>query len=677
MEFKKFAAVVNKQFNAMVTSGRVIYQVEMDRNELYDAYQVAFPEGTNEIYKTNRVHECSTCKSFIRNIGTAVTINDNCEITTVWDVNVEDEYQVVVDALISALVKSKPIKTIFMKAEKRYGEKFTNALIGDTKEVTRFYHLFADIPNKLFSEYPRSEQGAFERGKELFSRALIEISDTACEVVLELITESNLYRGTEFKSQVKSFKQLKATYDDLTTEREKELFKWTKAGARGAQIRNSVIGSLLLDISEGKELDLAVRQYESKVAPQNYRRTSAPISQGMVKEAMKKIQALDLEDALQRRHSSIDDIAITDVLFADRTVSNRMKGFVEKLKESLMSEAKKSVSSYDNCNEVELDEFVSDILPRVDQLEVLVDTKHQNNFVSLVSPEDPSSKGLFRWNNNFSWSYNGEVADSIKENVKKAGGNVNGVLRFSIQWNEDGNNENDLDAHCREPKGNLIHYPNAGTRHKSSGMLDVDIINPNGKVAVENIIYTNASRMPEGDYTFLIHNYSHRGGRGFSAQVEFDNKIFEFSSDMNLGNKKKVVVAVVNYSKVHGFRMVKSLPNSRSSKEIWGVTTGKFVKVSSVMHSPNYWGGQDEGNKHTFFMLDKCKNPNDIRGIYNEFLRTELVPHRKVFEVLASKTKCPFSNEQLSGLGFSSTRRDELVCKVTSNDKTNIVKIKM
>ena len=58
----------------------------------------------------------------------------------------------------------------------------------------------------------------------------------------------------------------------------------------------------------------------------------------------------------------------------------------------------------------------------------------QGNFVSLVAPEYPDAKSLFKWNNGFSWSYDGEVTDSIKERVKKAGGKVDGDIRVSVSW---------------------------------------------------------------------------------------------------------------------------------------------------------------------------------------------------------------------------------------------------
>lgn len=62
--------------------------------------------------------------------------------------------------------------------------------------------------------------------------------------------------------------------------------------------------------------------------------------------------------------------------------------------------------------------------------------------------------------------------------------------------------------------------------------------------------------------------------------------------------------------------------------------------------------------------LDDCKNPEPVRGFFNEYLNSELTPHRKVFEVLADKMKTPYQEHQLSGLGFSSTMRNSVIVKV-------------
>jgi hypothetical protein len=284
--------------------------------------------------------------------------------------------------------------------------------------------------------------------------------------------------------------------------------------------------------------------------------------------------------------------------------------------------------------------------------------------MSLIAPVNKGAKGIFKWGNNFSWAYHGDVTDSIKERVKKAGGKVDGVLRFSIQWNDGDNNQNDFDAHCIEPSGNLISYPKAGRAQLSSGILDVDIITPGRNVAVENITWSDINRMQEGKYKFLVHNYSHRGGKtGFSAEIEYDGKIYSYEYDKELRNNEKVIVAEIEFSKETGIKFIESLPSTQASKEVWGITTNHFHKVSMAMYSPNHWDGGKTGNKHYFFFLEDCKNNGRPRGFFNEFLNNELTEHRKVFEVLGSKMKVAESDNQLSGLGFSSTVRNEILSR--------------
>ena len=63
-------------------------------------------------------------------------------------------------------------------------------------------------------------------------------------------------------------------------------------------------------------------------------------------------------------------------------------------------------------------------------------------------------------------------------------------------------------------------------------------------------------------------------------------------------------------------------------------------------------------------MLDGCLNDGKARGFFNEFLVDELTQHRKVIEMVGSKMKTDHSERQLSGLGFSSTQRNSLLCRV-------------
>src|SRR5690606_2131538 len=138
------------------------------------------------------------------------------------------------------------------------------------------------------------------------------------------------------------------------------------------------------------------------------------------------------------------------------------------------------------------------------------ENRHLNNFGSLITGVHKEAPSLFKWNNPFCYCYTNGVTDVIKERVKQAGGKVDGVLRFSIQWNEDGNSICDLDAHAHEPDGTHIFFgafrgkPNPT---RCSGFLDVDMINPR-QIGIENITWTDLSKMKEGKYMFRVHNYN-------------------------------------------------------------------------------------------------------------------------------------------------------------------------
>lgn len=141
-----------------------------------------------------------------------------------------------------------------------------------------------------------------------------------------------------------------------------------------------------------------------------------------------------------------------------------------------------------------------------------------------------------------------DASGSIEKNVVNAGGSVDGDLRFSIQWNEDGDNPNDFDAHCIEPDGYEIYYSNAGYESPSKGTLDVDIRYPEEEVAVENIIYPEKRDLQEGTYCLLVHNFAHRGGTsGFRAEIEINNRVYHFDYNKELAPGESVVVAEVTW----------------------------------------------------------------------------------------------------------------------------------
>lgn len=658
-----------KHFKEMTRDSDYLFEVSIDKEALWNTYLDSFPPGTNEIYRECRVHDCSCCRHFIKTIGNAVAIRNN-QIITLWDFKTEDDtYQPVLDAM-SNFVKSHAVSDVYVSRTKTIGEGKNFEELEDGS-VKQWDHFFLELSDKLVNDSGETKgkvQGRLRDTRNVFQRSLEEITGESLQVVLELISSNSLYRGEEWKGALQGFLKYKKEYHALSTEEEKENYVWeksVKAGMAVGRIRNHSMGTLLLNISEGMEVDIAVRKYEQIVAPSNYKRPKPIFTKKMLEDAKKTITELGYMDALERRYATLDDITVNNILFSNKDSAKHIGG-MEGIFGEMEREAVVTPKKFSKVEEIPADKFVSDVLPMAKEIEVYFEYRHFANLVSLIAPEHKDSKNMFQWNNNFGWAYSGNMTDSMKERVRAAGGKVDGDLRFSIQWNDEEHNPNDFDAHCIEPDKYEIYYPNKCTYSPSKGMLDVDIINPQPNIpAVENIIYDSRRQMKEGTYRFFVHCYSNRGGRGgFKAELEFDGRIYAFDYNHPLKQDERVQVAEVTYRN-GTFSIKEKLPSTTSQRTIWNLQTNQFVPVSVIMYSPNYWDEQQGvGNRHYFFMLKDCINPENPNGFYNEFLKNELAEHKRVFEALGSKMKVKDDENQLSGLGFCATKREELVVKV-------------
>ena len=681
--FMMFKKALQEHFDEMQKEATHLFEVNVDKDELWNTYLDSFPIGTNEIFRERREHDCSCCRQFIKNIGSAVIIKDN-QMHTIWELNLDDTtYQPVCDAL-DTFIKTHTVKDIYTTKFSKIGTNYNFEEINGKSH--QWDHFFLELPSKFVNRTNRSNEeikGQFRDTKNVFKRSLDEISIEALDTILELINSNTLYKGEEWKGILTEFKKYKKEYDKLTSDLEKDLYAWDKSAMVGmtiGRIRNHSIGTLLVNVSEDMDLDTAVKKYEQITAPANYKRPKAIFTKKMLEDAKKTITELGYMDSLKRRFANLNDITVNNVLFSNKDAVKRMIGTDDifgQMEKDIVVNPKK----FSKVEEISAQNFIDKVLPTAKEIEVFVENKHEKNFVSMIAPVNSDAKTMFKWNNGLSWAYSGNITDSdMKQNVKAAGGNVDGMLRFSIQWNEYGKDNYDLDAHCIEPDGNEIYFSNCRKPNSSkmSGQLDVDIVHPNGNVAVENITWQDLSKMKTGTYRFFVHQYSGAVKHGFRAEVEFNDEIysFDYNNPMRLGEKVQVAEVILDENGNFSIKEKLSGNSSISSREIWNVNTNQFIPVSVISYSPNYFDNQDKiGHRHLFFFLKNCVNNEEPNGYYNEFLKSDLEKHKRVFEALGAKCHVEDTDDQLSGIGFSMTRRADLIVKVKGATE-RVMKIK-
>lgn len=705
---KTFQKQLQQQFMKMCETGK-LFRSSVSGSKIWEIYLRAFDPKDDPIFRdpASSTHNCNLCHNFMRRYGNVVAIDENLNIMTMFDIdNPEEEYKNSCKA-ISEELKKNSISEVFFETfnelnhlpyEKckrenlvfRLGidsnvKQYTAeeaAIYGVVKngEVRRFNHLYLGIPRAFVDHGGASIESImanYRDAKNVFKRAMDEISIDTLYLVKDLINQGSLLDGATHLYKIEQLIPFKLEYNNVPADK-KNNWCWIKSYQLPfAKFRNELIGTLCAELSEGVELNKACQDWNKRVDPANYMKATAPITKRQIEEAKKFIQENGYEQSFIRRCATIDDIKASEILHMN--VSD------EKIKEvSIFDSVKPSTSTrhkrseFDKIEEVSIEKFMKDILPTCTSVEAFLQGSHKNNMVTMTTANDKDSKPIFKWPNNYSWTYNGNLAGKsmIKEAVKSAGGFVDAPFRFSIMWNEDGRDILDFDAHAYEPDRTHIffgHYKN--TKSSMGGMLDVDMIRPS-KVGVENIFWTDLNKLSDGVFRFKINNYDAGRNKGVKAEIAFNETTYSYHINKQVSGTVDIAdVTIKNGELVNIKHYAPLVDSNESSIEIYGLDSNQFHKVNLVCLSPNHWDGNQIGNKHYFFMLEGCKSPTEIRSFHNENLISELLQHRKVTEVLGMTTMVKSADKQLSGLGFNATVKDELVLRLKGSFK-RVIKVK-
>ena len=568
--------------------------------------------------------------------------------------------------------------------------------VGDIKTFSHMHvtlsSLFVDTTGKSIPELksiPRAEAQVFERG-------LTELKIGTLETLLELNEQGSLRDMNTHIHKVEAFATILSEYKNLKlSAKATRNWIWVKSlEFKFPKFRTELVGVFCFEMQD-LGVEKACLNWNKRVDPLNYKKVKAPYTASQKKKAQELVETKGYTASFGRRMALLSDIKVTEIKHVNSGSGALKKvSMFDVLPDTATAPSTQSkFRGVDNAEEISIEDFLSTVLPGSTSVEAYLETTHQGNLVTLTTSTNEDSKNMFQWNNNYSWTYFGGLAgkSELTQRVESSGGRIDGVFRFSHSWNELDRNQSLMDLHVFLPGNNPTvstgdHYGNSNrvgwnmrTNRKTKGSQDVDYVSaaPKGKVPVENITFPELALLPEGDYKCRVHNWSFRttSGRG-TAEISLLGDTYEYVYPA-LGNKEWCSVATVTL-KDGKFTIQHHLPlTGGTSKELYGLSTGKFHKVNLVCSSPNHWGDNNVGNLHHLFMLEGCKSEDSIRTYHIENLNSELTAERKVLEPLGNVMKAESIEGQLSGIGFNSTVSDTVILKVQDkNSQNKMLKVK-
>lgn len=647
---------VAKFFEQSVDKNTKLFKTNAEN--LFDIYLNNLPEEARQYYN------CNACKNFINRYGGIVRIDEKGnKHSVVWNLDTTPEFfKKSVKAILEEIEKSKVVGMLIPE-ERRLGfdrtGKWTHLHVFVPKEM---------IHNDIIKTAYQVEAEKIEEFKML-NRALQEFELTTVKQAVSLLKSDVLYRGDKVFNMALWFEYLKENLSKIKKSEQKRNYIWlsvANAPKGYTHIKNTVLGSLLEDISSGMSIQFVISRFNEKMNPSNYQRSKSLPSAKEILEAERVVQELGIGKSLQRRYAKLEEV--NNLLWKKSDVNdtkniNNGGVFSHLLLSENISKSKDTIPN----KKMTWEKFSRTVLPVAESIEVLVDDS--SRLMALITAEEEDAPNILKWDNPFSWYYNGGGIDAeIKRRVETEGGKYEGnEIRCSLIWE----GYTDLDLHCYTPKGEHIYFRNKNESY-GDGYLDLDMngLDKESNTPVENMRWVKHAS--NGKYKFFVHNYRERSnleGTPFKVELEVNGQIYAYEGKP-LKEDDEITVFEFEYEKGQKPRFISQ---NHSKLTNWSVNLGSFVKVNAITMSPNLWGEKpvESSGHHIFFLLDGVKDESHGmgKGFLNEMLKDELKPIRKTLELFTDNTPINGYDEATAfGVGYSKDMDWNLTLRVTTRD---------
>jgi hypothetical protein len=227
------------------------------------------------------------------------------------------------------------------------------------------------------------------------NRALGEFKPQLLDQALRLLENDALYRAEKVIGPAKWLRDLHTRRDAAKGREARNNVVWlavAQAPAGFAHPRSSMVGTLLVDLAEGKDFNEVARSFAAKMNPTQYQRPTAAPTDGAIAKAEQIFETLGLGPSLRRRFAKPVDVPVSALLWAEAAYKpeSSKDGLFGHLKSSQPPPAMTLPEKV-----MTWDKFRREALPKALKLEVYV--RPIDQFMALLTAVNPDAPPILQW----------------------------------------------------------------------------------------------------------------------------------------------------------------------------------------------------------------------------------------------------------------------------------------
>lgn len=611
----------------------VLVRGNIDNLTLWDAYQ---DNKYNILFREKKAFECNACKNFISNLANLCVVDNNGNSTSIWELidsdGLDEESSISINNIKNATINIEPSNfLIFTEAESKKGSKPN---VDNYDKNIIWTHFYADFKGTRYS----NENAGYILNNLLNKKeALDKIKEYGSAKIKEALNkfrDDSIYvpRRGEY---LQLLEELYSVAKEL--EGKGEYYSFFKAYEEGNffGFRSTPIKVLLED---------GLDAYISIVTASTFRsKTNIAVTDSELQAFVKDATALGLnpEKLIDVKPASRYEIEPYFIWQNSEEEQSGLKSIIKK-KENKVPK---------NGKPIALSTFITEVLPKAKKVEIA--TEHQNEATLLVNSVPSYKSDIFH----MFLSGGSEEFYQIRK-IAKEGYNakIDADIVFTLAWNEDegGQDNVDLDLHLLFNNSH-VYFNNKRTKFFE---LDVDIVRPCNKKAIENI-YSRTGDIVDGRGKLYVMVFSNQDHKPVNFKIAVKNRNERYVLEQSKTYTGSDKINVLDFAVVNGQVQIEKiyLPIISSSE---GKEKQKgFDNVIGIMKSPI------KGDT-ILFITDKYITNGAIGVGSREYFRKELQPHKKIIQqILDNSGVIPLSKENpaLKAYGFSSSAPKKVVVK--------------